>query len=47
VLCPESEIGDFSGDSPAGRRYVDPSWGLEEIIAHLAGFALDEDVRVL
>jgi hypothetical protein len=45
-LCPEDEIDDFlpreDGESRAKwnrrkRRFIDPRWGLERIIAHLAG----------
>ena len=38
-LCPEHEIGHINGRV---RReltpWLDPRWGLEEIIAHLSGF---------
>jgi hypothetical protein len=42
-LCPESEIQQIS--ERAGYEltpWVDPRWGLEEIIAHLAGFPHSE-----
>jgi hypothetical protein len=38
-LCPEGEIGQVS--ARVGREltpWLDPRWGLEEIVAHLAGF---------
>jgi hypothetical protein len=42
-LCPESEIGQVN---ERVRRvltpWLDPRWGLEEIVAHLAGFPQDE-----
>jgi hypothetical protein len=40
-LCPEADMGAFRekvGDSPL----IDPTWGLEQIIAHLAGFPAAE-----
>ena len=40
-LCPEEDMAAFRnkvGDSPL----IDPPWGLEEVIAHLAGFPADE-----
>jgi hypothetical protein len=41
-LCPEREIKklkDHDGDPVTDREAViDPRWGLEQIIAHLAGF---------
>lgn len=39
-LCPEDEIAtltDHDGD-PLREPVIDPRWGLEQIIAHLAGF---------
>jgi Putative abortive phage resistance protein AbiGi, antitoxin len=42
-LCPEREIDDVA--ERVGRKLVpwlDPRWGLEEIIAHLAGFPSGE-----
>jgi hypothetical protein len=36
-LCPEDEIPDL-GVGP-NAAVIDPQWGLEQIIAHLAGFA--------
>lgn len=44
-LCPESEIPHFSAlmqKAPLDGKCVDPTWSLERIIAHLAGFAPDE-----
>jgi hypothetical protein len=52
-LCPEDEHEDcrqrveaatIEGETPS-RVIIDPSWGLEEIVAHLAGFPA-EDVSV-
>ena len=40
-LCPEDEIDAI--DQRVGRSlapWIDPRWGLEEIVAHLAGFPL-------
>lgn len=44
-LCPAAEIREFEdlaceGDCRA--RFIDPTWGLEQIIAHLAGFDNDQ-----
>jgi hypothetical protein len=42
-LCPENEIGQIN--ERVGRElrpWLDPRWGLEEIIAHLSGFPLTE-----
>jgi hypothetical protein len=39
-LCPENEIDAVS--ARVGRElvpWIDPRWGLEEIVAHLAGFS--------
>jgi len=45
-LCPEDEIDDFVPAIPGQpeqerdrrrREFIDPRWGLEQIIAHLAG----------
>jgi hypothetical protein len=52
-LCPASEHEEFTtlveesapGDATASPIFIDPSWGLEEIVAHLAGLA-EEDVSV-
>lgn len=44
-LCPENEIGEFEAlarDNAFKARFIDPKWGLEKIIAHLAGFLRDE-----
>lgn len=38
-LCPEDEIDSLNVDQPV----IDPRWGLEQIIAHLAKFP-SEDV---
>src|SRR5438094_1121243 len=43
-LCPEPEIAAFEAFAAAEQfpvRFVDPSWGLEQIIAGLAGFRAD------
>lgn len=48
-LCPEDEaeeIGRWDEESDASwrrrrREFIDPRWGLERIIAHLAGLPLD------
>lgn len=49
-LCPEDEIEEFvprkdrerpSEWSRRKRRFIDPRWGLERIIAHLAGMPKD------
>lgn len=48
-LCPEEYIDGFSNlATQLGRpaRFIDPRWGLERIIAHLAGFEA-EDVEIL
>jgi hypothetical protein len=40
-LCPEADMGTFRekvGEAPL----IDPTWGLEQIIAHLAGFEAKE-----
>jgi Putative abortive phage resistance protein AbiGi, antitoxin len=42
-LCPEDEIGEVN--ARVGRElapWLDPRWGLEEIIAHLSGFSVNE-----
>ncbi len=42
-LCPEDEIGQIN--ERVGRElapWLDPRWGLEEIIAHLSGFPVNE-----
>lgn len=49
-LCPENEI-DLFRDHCAGGLYeavpfIDPRWGLEQIIARLAGFPA-ADINVL
>jgi hypothetical protein len=41
-LCPEQEMDDFraqvqSSGCSVGAPFIDPRWGLEKIIAHLAG----------
>ena len=42
-LCPEDEIEYFEKTYPGMRlRYIDPRWGLERIIAHLAGFKANQ-----
>jgi hypothetical protein len=41
VLCPESEMGEFKKipeESCVEAGLIDPRWGLEQIIARLAGF---------
>lgn len=49
-LCPEDEIPAFQteceGSVYAGTRFIDPRWGLEEIIGHLAGF-FTKDIKIL
>ncbi|HEV7593904.1 MAG TPA: hypothetical protein VGO33_02820 [Gemmatimonadaceae bacterium] len=51
-LCPEDEIPElteYARDSKTCLtkfRFIDPRWGLERIIAHLAGFGRD-DVEIL
>lgn len=45
VLCPENEIPDFTRlVRELGRHasFVDPTWGLEQLIARLAQFTADE-----
>lgn len=48
ILCPENEFNEFNEfidtDTTYSQKYklVDPNWGLEEIIARLAGFSKDE-----
>jgi hypothetical protein len=52
-LCPQGEHQEFSrlvkAATPEGARasriFIDPSWGLEEIVAHLAGLP-EADVSV-
>jgi hypothetical protein len=40
-LCPEDEIDTINGRvGHSLRPWIDPRWGLEEIVAHLAGFPL-------
>lgn len=42
-LCPEGEIERVN--ERVGRDlhpWIDPRWGLEEIVAHLAGFTADD-----
>lgn len=45
VLCPEADIecyADIASLSPYHGVFIDPRWGLERIIATLAGFAADD-----
>lgn len=48
ILCPENEFSEFNDFIDKNTIYrqtyslVDPNWGLEEIIARLAGFSKDE-----
>lgn len=47
VLCPEEERDEFKTildreDGTLSAKLVDPRWGLEQIIAHLASFDDDE-----
>lgn len=50
VLCPEDELDHFEevldpeGEPDAGRpkQCIDPRWGLEQIVAHLAGIPADQ-----
>ena len=49
-LCPEDEIKEFralTDDQPGwiDIHWIDPRWGLEQIIAHLAGF-LGGDIEI-
>ena len=49
VLCPEAEIAAFRAivDGKVGKTasYIDPQWGLEQIISRLAGYtAADTDI---
>lgn len=37
-LCPEDEMGSLT----VGEPVIDPRWGLEQIIAHLAKFPLED-----
>jgi Putative abortive phage resistance protein AbiGi, antitoxin len=50
-LCPEDEIDDFVPEIPGEpahernrrrREFIDPRWGLEQIIAHLAGIPVQD-----
>jgi hypothetical protein len=48
-LCPEEYIKGFeafAAECARPARFVDPRWGLEQIIAHLAGFQAD-DIEIL
>lgn len=43
ILCPEDEIDDFQALSGQTHRMcLDPRWGLEQIIAHLAQVPVDQ-----
>lgn len=45
VLCPEQEFHDFSQvveESGVEAAFVDPRWGLEQIISRLASFSSDQ-----
>jgi hypothetical protein len=47
VLCPEEEISEFKSfvdDLPGDLHasFVDPNWSLEQMIARLAGFSMDD-----
>lgn len=48
VLCPEEEFDELAKaiDTKQKPAFIDPDWGLERIIAHLAGFAKG-DVELL
>ena len=49
LICPEDEHAGFekmAEKSGHPSRCVDPEWGLEQIIARLAGFTRD-DVEIL
>jgi hypothetical protein len=39
-ICPEADIAELRGQvgEQASYPWIDPTWGLERIIAHLAGF---------
>ena len=44
-ICPTADIAELRGAALAAGRnvvWIDPAWGLEEIIGHLAGFAPDD-----
>jgi hypothetical protein len=48
-LCPEADFDEFRrvvGQNGRSATFIDPSWGLEEIIAGLAGFTRDEVVTL-
>jgi len=42
IICPEADITNFEGivECKVGvsAAFIDPDWGLEQIIARLAGF---------
>jgi hypothetical protein len=49
VVCPESEFAEFraivDADEFQSARFVDPYWGLEQIISRLSGYsAQDSDI---
>lgn len=44
-ICPENEIEEFetfASQHDKTVKFIDPNWGLERIIAHLAGFSSNE-----
>jgi len=53
VICPENEAMEFlslAQDTTIDNMelsYIDPSWGMEQIIASLAGFDLGRDINIL
>jgi hypothetical protein len=44
VVAPEDQFSHFSAMVPGGRNavFVDPSWGLEQLIGRLSGYTPDE-----
>lgn len=45
VICPEADFSEFEKackHQPFKPRLIDPSWNLEQIIGHLAGFQTDD-----
>lgn len=47
VLCPENEMEEFEEfwedqENAAQVKFIDPKWGLERIISHLAGYEPNE-----
>ncbi len=49
LLCPENEAGEFerlAQEQDYSVRCIDPNWGIEKIIARLAGFK-NKDIDIL